>query len=109
MKHVTYSEKSLLTGDAIADLLMQYATLLGQRGITDSVTVSALRTDGNGSDATFLLGPGIVLMVESTHTDLPEPDNTGAERYITDRIDEITQPHNVVPTEDAAVELPPDF
>jgi len=112
VKHVTYAEKSLLMGDEAADLLMRYATLLGQRGSTDSVTVAALGADGNDVEAAFLLGPGAALMIETANTATPEPDNTDAVRYLADRIDELAQPNVVVPSEDGgsdAMDVPPGY
>ncbi|MEN0085157.1 MAG: hypothetical protein AAGC66_10355 [Leifsonia sp.] len=92
MKHVTYSEKSLLIGDEAADLLMSYATVLGRTDGTDSVTISAIGADGNDVQATFLLNPSIELMVESANTDASEPDNETAVEYMRRRVQALTQP-----------------
>jgi hypothetical protein len=45
MKHITYAEKSLLIGDATADLLLDYAAALGSDGASDSVSVHAISSD----------------------------------------------------------------
>ncbi|WP_285113704.1 hypothetical protein [Leifsonia sp. fls2-241-R2A-40a] len=92
MRHVTYADQSLLIGDEAADLLMRYATALGQSGGADAVTLRALGSDGNDVDATFLLGPGSVLMVETANTETPEPDNLAVTAYLRERVDALTRP-----------------
>lgn len=109
MKHVTYADKSILTGSGVADLLMRYATELARKGVTDNVSVRVLGPDGNDADATFLLGPGMTLMVESAHTELPDPDNADAERYMADRLDELGRSHNATSAAGEALELPSDY
>ncbi|ARJ06762.1 hypothetical protein GCM10010988_20710 [Cnuibacter physcomitrellae] len=109
MKHVTYADKSILTGSGVADLLMQYATELARKGTTDNVSVRVLGPDGNDADATFLLGPGTTLMIESASTDLPDPDNADAERYMIDRLDELGRSHNASSAAGDALDLPSDF
>lgn len=90
--HVTYSEKSLLVGDQAAELLMSYATVLGRTGGTDSVTVHAIGVEGNEVDATFLLNPSTILMIESANTTTNEPDNEYAIEYMRQRVNALTQP-----------------
>lgn len=92
MKHVTYSDKSLLIGSEVADLLMSYATVLGRTGGTDTVTVHAIETDGSEVDATFLLNPSTVMMVESANTGVEEPDNEYAVEYMRERVQALTRP-----------------
>lgn len=95
MKHVTYSEKSLLIGDEAADLLMSYATVLGRTRGTDSVTIHALGVDGNEVDATFLLNASTILMIETANTTVDEPDNARAVEYMRERIQALTEPFEV--------------
>jgi hypothetical protein len=94
MKHVTFAEKSVLLDDETADLLLEYARVLGSRGSNDTVTVRALGPDGNTVDATLLLNPSTTLMTETATAELTGPENGEAIRYIRDRIDEMTRPHN---------------
>lgn len=95
MKHVTYADKSLLVGDEVADLLMEYATQLGRMGQTDTVTVRAIGVDGNEVSASFLLNPSSILMVESASTTATEPENDLAEQYLVSRIDSLRRPFEV--------------
>jgi hypothetical protein len=90
MKHLTYANKSLLVGDEVADLLLQYSARLASSGSADTVEVHAIGSDGNDVTATFLLGEGAPLMAETSTTQLPEPDNTVAVQQITDGMSRIT-------------------
>jgi hypothetical protein len=75
MKHVTYAQKSLLVGDAMADVLLEYAAQLACDGHAAAVDVRAISGDGDEVMATFLVGSGAPLMAETSTTTLPEPDN----------------------------------
>ena len=107
MKHVTFAEKSLLVGDEAADLLLEFARLIGQRGGSDLVTMRAIGPDGNDVDATFLINASTVMMAETASAWLTEPDNADAEVYMTARIDEITRLYSL-PEQLAAVPRPAD-
>src|ERR1700712_4210183 len=76
MKHVTYSEKSMLVGNEAADLLLEYAAAVSKIHTADTVNINALGSDGNNVEATFLLGEGAPLMAETATTDVEEPDNS---------------------------------
>jgi len=95
VKHVTYSEKSLLMDDQAADTLLEYARLLGESSGADTVTVRAIGVDGNTVDAAFLLNDSSVMMVESTNSTVEAPDNSEAVRYMQERIDHLNRPPEV--------------
>jgi hypothetical protein len=82
MKHITFGDKSLLVGDDVADALLEYAAFLTTEAAGDTVEVHAISSDGDETTASFLLGPGVTMMAETTHTNLPEPDNTDAIEYM---------------------------
>jgi hypothetical protein len=81
------ADKSLLIGDEAADLLLEYAALLAQIGRGDSVKLRAIGADGDEVTVGFLLNSGTVLLIESSTSGLPEPDNGEAERYMRSRLD----------------------
>src|SRR4051794_2712753 len=62
MKHVRYAEKSLLMGDEVVDLMMEYAVLLARQSSADSINVEAIGTDGDTVTATFLIGPATIMV-----------------------------------------------
>lgn len=79
---MTIADKSLLAGDEVVDLLVEYATVLGRDGSADNVELRALGPDGDEVIATFLLNGGITIIAESTTSNIPEPDNRKAEEYM---------------------------
>jgi hypothetical protein len=87
MQHVTMADKSLLVGDEVARLLLEYAALVAQVGTGSTVQVNAIDGSGDAVVASFLLNAGTVLMVESTHSPLPEPENGEAEADLRARLD----------------------
>jgi hypothetical protein len=76
------AEKSLLIGDRVAALLVQYAVLIAKSGSADAVQLHALGIDGEQVVATLLLNGGTVLIAESTESSLPEPDNRALIDYL---------------------------
>ncbi len=92
MKHVTMAGKSLLLGDEAADMLMRYAALVAKVGTGDAVTLRAIGVDGEEVTATFLLNAGTVMLVESTFSNLLEPDNGDSVAYMHGRIAQFESP-----------------
>jgi hypothetical protein len=86
MMHMTFADKSLLIGDDVADLLVEYSAVLAEAGQADSLTVNAYSSDGQKVTAKFALSEGAPIMAESTQTDLPDPDNSEAEAYLREQI-----------------------
>jgi hypothetical protein len=97
MKHVTYSEKSLLVSDEAADLLLEYASALSNRGASDTVDITAFGADGDEVTATFLLGQGAPLMAESATTSMSEPDNRETIAYLRRRLGDLRSPPQAQP------------
>jgi hypothetical protein len=91
------ADKSLLVGDEAGDLLLKYAALLAQIGRGDSVQLRAIGIDGDEVTAGFLLNSGTVMLVESSSSRLPEPDNREAVRYMQERLDSYDWQQNAEP------------
>ena len=100
MKHVTFSDKSLLMDDETADALVHYAVLLATHGTADSVDVRAYGADGDSVTATMLLSEGASLMAETASSNLPGPDNTEALAYMRERMARLDAPNR--PVEESA-------
>ncbi|MFE7845958.1 hypothetical protein ACFUTX_12305 [Microbacterium sp. NPDC057407] len=92
MKHVTYGENSLLMSDASADALIQYAAALGAENTADTVTLSAIRLEGNEVEVTFLLNPATALMVESATGVATPPPNDEAIASLRARTERLRHP-----------------
>jgi hypothetical protein len=109
MMHLTFSDKSLLVGDEIARLVIEYAAALATAGRADTVEIVAYGADGDKVKALLLLDEGAPLMGESTHSDLPEPDNSEATDYVREHLNLLTSPPVVGPTDDADTHVEGDF
>jgi hypothetical protein len=92
MKHLTMAEKSLLLGDEAADLLLEYAALLGQTDSADTVVLNAYGDDGDPVEVTFLLNGGTSVLAESSESTILEPDNDAGVRYMRERMTLIQSP-----------------
>jgi hypothetical protein len=99
MKHLTFAEKSLLMGDDVADLIIEYAAMLARAGDADTVEVAAYGADGDAVRAKLLLAEGAPLMAETTHTDLPAPDNSETLMYVREQILRRSSPPTVQPAD----------
>jgi len=100
MKHLTYSEKSLLVSDAAADLVLEYASALSNRGASDTVHITAFGADGDEVVATLLLGQGAPIMAESVTTSMSEPDNSDTVDYIRSAMQRFASPPHAQPDPD---------
>lgn len=92
MMHITFTNKSLLVGDEIARLVIEYAAALARNGGADTVDIVAYGADGDQVTALLLLDEGAPLMAESTHSDLPEPDNDAAAAYVRQHLNALSPP-----------------
>ncbi|MCP2031321.1 hypothetical protein L1277_001412 [Okibacterium sp. HSC-33S16] len=104
MKHITFADKTLLSGDQVADLLLEYASLLAGKGDADTVTIHAIGPDGNEVDATILLDAGAPLMAETTNSTMPEPDNAEAVSYMQEKMMLLSSPPPVRPHDETMPE-----
>jgi hypothetical protein len=101
MMHVTFSDQTLLVGDEIAELVIEYAAALTRTGGADTVKVQAYGSDGDKVVATLLLDSGASLMAKTTHSDLPDPDNTEAAAYIRRNLSAVSASSTALPLDDA--------
>ena len=105
MKHLTMAEKSLLLGDEAADLLMEYAAVLGQTDSADTVVLSAYGDDGDPVDVTFLLNGGTSILSESSESPMTEPDNAEGIRYMREKMRLIQSPPHAQPMERSPADM----
>lgn len=73
---MTYAEKTHLLDDDAADALVEYARALSLADSADTVTLRAIDSHGNQVEATFLLNRSSMMLVESTNSEFPGPDNS---------------------------------
>lgn len=77
MKRISYAGGVIVTGDEIADTIMDYAAMLARAGIADHVRVPAIASDDSVFSVDLLIGPASQLIaepVDSPHDDLVDRD-----------------------------------
>jgi hypothetical protein len=89
---VTFADKSLLVGDDVAELLIEYATAIADRGRADHVTIRAIGGDGNEVDIHLLLDAGTIIAAESTNSTANPPDNRENMEDLRRRLDQLVSP-----------------
>jgi hypothetical protein len=109
MMHLTFDEKSLLLGDEAANQVVEYAAALARAHSADTVRLTAYGADGDKIEATLLLDEGAPLMIETSNTDLPEPDNDATLGYIRERMAQLSVSPNAVPIPEDDVSVIADF
>lgn len=72
MKRILYASGSVLTGDAVAQSVVQYATTLAKVGSADTITIPVVK-DYENATVEMLIGPSSQLMLEDAGDD---PDAT---------------------------------
>ena len=78
MKRLHHAGGSVLTGDALADAVLDYARALGNRHVLDVVDIPVVNDDGEYGHAQLLVGSGIELMSVTTSSNSPELVDQGA-------------------------------
>lgn len=69
MKRITYAGGSIVTGDRLADVIMDYAAALARADLADHVRIPALSPDERITEYDLLIGPASQLIAE--HVDIP--------------------------------------
>lgn len=64
MKRITYAGGSIVTGDRLADIVMDYAAALARADLADHVRVPALTPDERIVHYDLLIGPASQLIAE---------------------------------------------
>lgn len=97
VKHVSYTDKSMLMDDESADCLIRFAAVLGNAARAETVTLEAISGDGNVAAVTFLLNNATVLAVESATGGGSPPRNDEAVSWMRDQMDAIEHPPVALP------------
>lgn len=75
MKRVTYGGGSFLTGDQIADAVLDYAAQIARARSADHLVVPALGADGEPASVDVVLGPASQLLAEREGVAAPDVEN----------------------------------
>ena len=84
MKYIHYDNTLILTGDRIADAVIDYAAVLGANGRTDTVSIPSVGDDGSVTRTTVLVGPASELTLTTAPDDELEPEDPGFIRQLRD-------------------------
>lgn len=77
MKRLHYASGSLLTGDAIADVLVRYAAALAANAAAAEVHAPAVLESGEIGETVMLLGPASQMLAEPELFEGPELRDPG--------------------------------
>ncbi|WIB60163.1 hypothetical protein DEJ13_17250 [Curtobacterium sp. MCLR17_007] len=75
MKHINYDGSKILTGDDVADAVIEYAAALAGGDRADTVAVPAVAHDGTMTTTKILIGPASEVVVEDADEDELEMEN----------------------------------
>jgi hypothetical protein len=92
MRRVYYSSGSVLTGDAIAHAILEYAEALAIDGRADIVEIPVTLPSGNAGAATLLIGPSSQLASVTEESSLTEPVDAELVGDLQDRARRIGRP-----------------
>ena len=67
-----YAGDELLTGDDIAEALLEYGQALAQNGTASKVQIPTVEPDGSRSTTTVLVGPASQIVAKPATTDVEE-------------------------------------
>jgi hypothetical protein len=97
MQHLTIEGKDLLVGDALADALTEYAAVIARTGSGDRVKIKALSPIGESTEVTVIFTSASAIVAETVESELPEPENEDATKYLRERSRSIMDPPSVPP------------
>lgn len=84
MKYIHYDASLILTGDLIADAVVDYAAVLGANARTDAISVPTVGDDGSVSTTILLVGSASGLAVTVAPDDELEPEDPAFIRRLRD-------------------------
>lgn len=99
MKRITYSAVSMLVGDDVAGVLLDYAALLASTKDADTVTITGYDAHGEEMTVRFVISTGVSLASSAAVTDLPDPDNANILMYIREQMMRRSSPPGREPTD----------
>jgi hypothetical protein len=72
MQMIVYAGGEFVTGDDIANALLEYSRALGAEDAAEIVEIPILEADGSSGTAKFLIGPASQIVCKSFRTDFEE-------------------------------------
>ncbi|MGA1827829.1 hypothetical protein [Microbacterium sp.] len=72
MKILTYTGAELMTGDDIADAVLDYCVALAEESTAETIEIPVLKPDGSRGTASLLVGPASQIVATQVDTDFDE-------------------------------------
>jgi hypothetical protein len=89
MKQLTYAGGEVLTGDAIAEAVMDFAEELARHDDAAQITFPALSEDGSIVETTLLIGPASQIVVRAVEVEYDELVDDAAVQELRARIRQV--------------------
>jgi hypothetical protein len=82
MKELIFPGRAVLVGDAAADAVVDYSAVLTRMASADTIELRALDEKGRSVEVYYMLGSAAPVMAQTVESQLAEPDNDEAVRYM---------------------------
>jgi hypothetical protein len=107
MELIHYAGGELMTGDAIAKAVLDYAKALALNDSSDEVEIPIRHEDGSAGTAQLLIGPASQLVAETINTDLDDISDDGLVDLLERSVARLADPRPVF--DDSPLTGDPDF
>ena len=95
MKRILYSGGAVVTGDQVADAILEYASELARQESSDTLEVPSINDAGTLVHTQLLLGPASQFIVEEVDTATEDPIDLGLVQKISNRTAHLQAPRPV--------------
>jgi hypothetical protein len=92
MKRILYSGGTIVTGDEVADAILEYASELARHDSSDTLDVPTLTDTGLAGHTQLLLGPASQFVVEEYETSSDDPIDDGLVDTIREKTSHLQAP-----------------
>jgi hypothetical protein len=106
MKRILYNGGTVITGDAIAHAVLEYASELARHESSDTVDIPTVNAEGVGARAELLLGPASQFVVEPVGADQDDPTDDALVAEIESKTAKLLAPRPVASADSSGY---PDF
>lgn len=98
MKRILYSGGTVVTGDQVADAVLEYASELARQESSDTLNVPSVTEAGVLGHTQLLLGPASQFVVEEFESELDDPVDADLVESIREKTGHLQAPRPVAST-----------
>ena len=99
MKRILYSGGSVVTGDRVADAVLEYASELARQESSDTLQIPSVSDAGTAGHTQLLLGPASQFIVEEVETSVDDPTDADLVERIREKTAHLQAPKPVASTD----------